>query len=125
MNLKLTTNLISHVRIDSYKFGQIVVNGKTYNQDLIIFPNRVRDGWWRREGHELCLDDIREVIEEKPEVLVVGTGDSGLVKILDEVKERLKKEKIDLIAKPTKKACALYNNLSPQRKVVAALHLTC
>lgn len=113
------------MRIDSYEFGRIVVNGKAYDQDLIIFPDEVRSGWWRREGHELCVDDIREVIEEKPEVLVVGTGDSGLVKILDEVKDRLKKEKIDLIAKQTEEACALYNKLSPRRKVVAALHLTC
>jgi len=101
------------------------VNGKTYDQDIIIFPNKVRDGWWRKEGHELCLDDIREVIEEKPEVLVVGTGDSGFVKILDEAMERLKRERIELIAKRTKEACDVFNNLSPRKKVVAALHLTC
>ena len=111
--------------IDSYEFGRVIVNGKTFNQDLIIFPDKVRSGWWRKRGHELCLDDIKEVIEEKPDVLVVGTGDSGLVEILDEVKQKLKRESIELIAKRTKEACELYNRLSPQRKIVAALHLTC
>ena len=113
------------MRIGSYEFGRVIVNGKTFDQDLIIFPSKVRSGWCRKKGHELCLDDIKEVIEEKPEVLVVGTGDSGLVKILDEVKERLKKERVELIAKRTGEACDVYNRLSSQKKVVAALHLTC
>lgn len=113
------------MRIDSYEFGRIIVNGKTFDQDLIIFPDKVRSGWWRKRGHELCLDDIKEVIKEKPEVLVVGTGYSGLVEILDEVKKELKREGIELIAKHTREACGIFNELSPRRKVVAALHLTC
>ena len=29
--------------IDSYQFGLIVVSGKKYTSDVIIFPDRVRD----------------------------------------------------------------------------------
>ena len=68
--------------IDSYQFGRIVVSGKKYTSDVIIFPDRVTDNWWRKTGHQLCLKDIAEVMTENPEVLVVGTGDSGLMKVL-------------------------------------------
>jgi len=111
--------------IDSYQFGLIVVNGKRYSSDVIIFPDRVKDNWWRKSGHQLCLEDIAEVMTENPEVLVVGTGASGLVKILPEVKQSLDAQGIKLIAEPTSEACNTYNQLCHSRKVVAALHLTC
>jgi hypothetical protein len=111
--------------VDSYQFGQIVISGKKYTSDVIIFPDRVIDSWWRKTGHELCLDDIAEVLTEKPEVLVVGTGASGLVRVLPEVKQSLEAQGIKLIAEPTSEACNIYNRLCHSQKVVATLHLTC
>ena len=111
--------------IDSYQFGLVVVNGKRYSSDIIIFPDRVRGDWWKKRGHQLCLDDIAEVIAENPEVLVVGTGASGLVKVLPEVKQSLEAQGIKLIAEPTNEACNIYNQLCHSQRVVAALHLTC
>ncbi len=111
--------------IDSYHFGQIVISGKKYSSDVIIFPDRVRDNWWRKTGHELCLEDIAGVMTENPEVLVVGTGDSGLVKVLPEVEQVAQAQGIRLIAEGTEKACRTYNQLCQSQRVVAALHLTC
>ncbi len=111
--------------IDSYHFGQIVISGKKYTSDIIIFPDRVQGNWWRRAGHELSLEDIAEVTTESPEVLVVGTGDSGLMKVLPEVEQSLKAGGIKLIAEPTDKACNTYNQLCHSQRVVAALHITC
>ena len=65
--------------INSYQFGEIVINGKKYSSDVIIFPDRVIDNWWRKTGHELCLEDIAEAMTENPEVLLVGNGASGLM----------------------------------------------
>ena len=111
--------------IDSYRFGQIVVNGKTYTSDVIIFPDRVNDNWRRKTSHQLHLDELSEAIAEKPEVLVVGTGASGLMGVLPEVEQRLEAQGIELIAEPTGEACNLYNQLCQSQRVVAALHLTC
>ena len=111
--------------VDSYQFGLIVISGKRYSSDVIIFPDRVRDGWWRKRGHQLCLDDIAEVMTENPEVLIVGTGASGLVRVLPEVKQSLEAQGIKLIAEPTSEACQIYNQLCHSQKVVAVLHLTC
>ena len=111
--------------IDSYHFGKIVINGKNYSSDVIIFPDRIRDNWYRKTGHQLCLEDIAEVITENPEVLIVGTGASGLMKILPEVKQIAQTQGIKIIAKTTDKACITYNQLNSSQMVVAALHLTC
>jgi len=111
--------------IDSYQFGRIVVNGKHYTSDVIIFPDRVNDNWWRNTSHQLHLDELSEAIAEKPEVLIVGTGASGLMKVLPEVEQSLEAQGIKLIAQPTGEACNLYNQLCHSQRVVATLHLTC
>jgi len=111
--------------IDSYQFGLIVINGKKYVLDVIIFPDSVTDNWWRKTGHQLCLEDITEVLTENPEVLVVGTGSSSLMKVLPEVPQVVDAQGIELITEATDKACNTYNQLCRFRSAVAALHLTC
>ena len=111
--------------IDSYQFGQIVINGKNYTSDVIIFPDRVNGSWWRKSGHQLCVDDIAEVLTEKPEVLIVGTGASGRLRVLPETKQAVEAQGIKLIVETTDQACNTYNQLCQSQRVVAALHLTC
>jgi len=112
--------------IDSYTFGRIVIDGREYTADVIVLPDRVKSGWWRKEGHQLCTEDIEAVLREGPEALVVGTGYYGLMKVLPETRERLKKEGIRLVAEKTKEACEAYNSLLREsKKAAAALHLTC
>ena len=111
--------------INSYQFGLITIDDKNYTSDVIIFPDRVKDSWWRRTGHELCLEDIAEVMAENPEVLIVGTGASGLMQVLPEVKQDVEAQGIKLIVQTTDGACQTYNQLCRSQKVVAALHLTC
>jgi len=111
--------------IDSYQFGLLSISGKEYTSDVIVFPDRVKDNWYRRSGHQLCLEDIAEVMAGKPEVLIVGTGASGLVKVLPEVQQAADAQDIKLIVETTDKACHTYNRLSHSHRAVAALHLTC
>ncbi len=111
--------------IDSYDFGRIVINGKRYNSDLIVFSDKVREGWWRKEGHRLHVEDLKDVLEAKPEVLVVGTGYSGLMRVPPETRGYVESEGIEFIAQKTAEACETFNRLVKSRKVVAALHLTC
>ena len=111
--------------IDSYQFGLIVVNGKKYTSDVIIFQDRVKSDWWRKAGHELCLEDIAEAVTETPEVLVVGTGASGLMKVLPEVQQAAQARGIKLIAETTDKACHTYNHICHSQRAVATLHITC
>lgn len=111
--------------IESYTFGRIVIKGQAYTSDLIIYPARVDARWWRKEGHRLQPVDLEEVMKEKPEILVVGTGYSGLMKVPPETSDYLRSQGIEVIAERTQEAWQTYNRLSQNRRVVAALHLTC
>jgi len=111
--------------IDSYRFGEIVISGKKYSSDVIIFPDRVKGNWRRSKGHELSLEDIAGALAESPEVLIVGTGAMGVMTVPSEVQQEVEAWGIRLIAVPTGEAAETYNQLSSSQKVVAALHLTC
>ncbi len=69
------------MKIDDYDFGRIVIDGKTYTSDVIVYPERLDTSWWRKEGHLLQPEDITEVLDAEPEVLIIGTGYSGCMRV--------------------------------------------
>ena len=109
--------------IEDYGFGRIVIDGKTYTSDVIIFPKKVVDNWWRKDGHNLSIEDLTAVIEFRPKTLVIGTGASGIMKVKDETREFLESNGIKIIVEKTKKACDILNSLGTD--AVGAFHLTC
>ena len=111
--------------IESYRFGHIVIDGREYSRDLIILPNRILEDWWRREGHKLSLDDLKDILTEDIDVLIIGTGYYGLMKVPSKILETIRSRGIEVIIENTKEACQTYNRLRKSRKVAAALHLTC
>lgn len=112
--------------IDDYSFGRITIDGSTYTADVIIYPDRVDSSWWRLEGHKLQPDDLTDVFAAQPEVLVVGQGDPGLMRVVEATRQATAERGIELVVCKTKEACQRCNELATQgRKVVAALHLTC
>jgi hypothetical protein len=113
------------MRITSYSFGRITVDDRTYTSDIIIFPDHVKSSWWRLEGHLLQIPDLKEVIDARPDVLIIGTGYYGTMRVPDEVIQHLRSLGMDVHVHDSKKAVELFNKISSERDVVAALHLTC
>ena len=111
--------------ITDYRFGQIVVDGTRYTSDVMILPQRVIPGWYRQQGHSLCVEDLTEIVGEMPELLIVGTGSSSQLRVTSEAKKHLEANNIELIVQDTASACQTYDCLCRTRKVAAALHLTC
>ena len=111
--------------IDSYKFGEIVIDGVKRSSDVIIHPGRVQENWRRKEGHCLRADDLASVFEEKPDILVIGTGYSGMMSVPGETKDLVLSKGIKLIVLRTKEAVAEFNRLSGGGRVCGAFHLTC
>ncbi len=113
------------MKIESYAFGRITIDGKNYISDIIIFPDRVKTNWWRKEGHKLHKEDIKEIMENPPEILIVGTGSSGYLKVSPEIEGYIKSKGIEVKIAKSREACKLFNELSEKRRVIAAFHLTC
>lgn len=111
-------------RIEGYRFGRVLVDGEEHTRDVIVLPHRVVGGWWRRAGHALVLEDLKDVVDELPERLVVGTGAYGRMRPDPRALELLRERKIVVESLPTGEAVRRYGELDPAR-TAAALHLTC
>lgn len=111
--------------IEAYRFGRVVIEGREYRQDIIVFPDRVQPDWWREEGHSLSVEDLATVLVEPPRLLVIGCGAYGRMKVSGETRRALEAEGIRVVAQRTAEAVATYNAVHGSGEVVAALHLTC
>ena len=73
----------------------------------------------------LQKDDLTDVIRYEPDIIIVGTGEPGLMKVPDETMRFIESKGIELIIEDTKNACKTYNKFKENKKVIATLHLTC
>lgn len=113
------------MHIDSYSFGKMVIDGKTYTTDVIIYPDRVDASWWRKEGHYLQKTDLAGIVGNGPEVLVIGTGNMGVMHVPEDTISFLQSKGIEVRVEKSGNAVKVFNELSGKRKVVGAFHLTC
>lgn len=118
--------------IERYKFGSIVINGKTYNHDVIVDWNWRVDSWWRKESHTMDWDDFQKVIDKNPDVVIVGTGAYGVARITRLAQEEMSKKGIQLIVDKTEEAIKTFNVIQEktretgeQKKIIGFFHLTC
>ena len=118
------------VKIDGMGFGWIMVDGKKYRHDVVIFPSgkvkRRKGGFLMFGSHSFKRREFEELCIEKADVLVVGTGTDGVAKISEEAKDFLEKAKVKLIALPSLEAVKKFNELVERgKKVGAIIHVTC
>ena len=113
------------MKIGSYSFGSILIDGESYSSDLIIFPGKIDASWWRKRSHKVDMEDIPELLEAEMDAIIFGTGAYGLMKIDKKVITHFADKNIEVIIEKTGKAVKTYNEISENKKVIAALHLTC
>ena len=71
------------MHIDSYSFGSIQIDGKDYASDVVLLGAVVKSNWWREAGgHVYAVEDFEDVLAAAPDVVVLGTGYFGRVKVL-------------------------------------------
>jgi hypothetical protein len=114
------------MKIDGYTLGSITINRKIYQKGIIVFPEKVLPNWIRIKSNSLELGDIKEIIANNPETLIIGTGAYGSITVPSSTRNALSKRRIKVIAENTKNACALFNeHIKNNIKTVGAFHLTC
>jgi hypothetical protein len=111
------------VKIDGLKFGEITIDGKTFYSDMAV--------WWEgkpamaAKSHEFDIVRFETLTRKGPEIIVVGTGMRGALKILPEVRQLCKDANIRLYTDPTPKAVDMFNGLIAQGKKAAGFfHVT-
>ena len=116
------------MRFDKYSFGAITIDGVTYEHDIVIDHGAVskrskkkskpyRDGF----GHTPL--SAKEDLPWKCERLVIGTGASGSLPVMDEVLREAERRGVEVVATPTEQAIDLLSK--DPKKTNAVLHVTC
>ena len=116
------------MKIESYHFGEIVIDGVRYNKDLKIIKGKVIEGWWRSQGHLLQSSDILDIVAAKPDTLVIGTGAYGRMLLEPGLLDELGGKGIYVEFLPTESAVEKFNELISRfgvDPVAFAAHLTC
>lgn len=110
-------------------FGEIVVDGRTYDHDIVIDDGTVRPRDKKpskplksHHGHT-PLSGSEDLPWSKSR-LIVGSGYSGRLPVLPEVAEEARKREVELVVVPTAEACELLQDLA-ETDVNAILHVTC
>ncbi len=112
--------------ITDFSFGRIVANGQTCNNDIKIVQGTLIADWWRKKGHTVEIEDVQDALDSDPEILVIGQGQPGYMRIADSLREHLASNNIALIEEPTPRAIETYNRLLKEgRRVAGGFHVGC
>ena len=104
------------MRIDGTEFGNITINGKKYDHDVVIRPTgevvkRKKKLSKKLYGtsHLVSKDEAKFVYEKGAELLVVGSGQEGNVRLSPEAGTYLAKKRCEIAIQPTPKALRIFN----------------
>jgi hypothetical protein len=115
------------MRFEGFSFGQIRIDGVTYEHDVVLDRGSIRKRKKRpskkyRDAFGHTPVSPAEEIPWTCKRLVIGTG-MGALPVMDEVRAEAKRRKVDLLIVPTAEAVlALRRGI---QDTAAILHVTC
>lgn len=118
------------MRIDRSEFGSITIDGKTYDHDVTIglsgaVSKRKKKLSKRKYGtsHILSKAEAKHVFEKGSDLLVIGTGQEGNVRLSPGAERYLAKKGVKVLLEPTPEAIQSFNRSSGHK--IALMHVTC
>lgn len=107
--------------ITDYGPGTISVDGNVFSQAIVVGKSGVLENWFEGTAAQLELKDLETVLENKPEILVFGSGERHEFPP-PQLMAELSRRGVALEVMSTSAACRTYNVLvSEFRDVSAAL----
>ncbi|HEY1963875.1 MAG TPA: MTH938/NDUFAF3 family protein [Acidobacteriaceae bacterium] len=115
------------MRFGKFSFGTLQIDGRTYEQDVVIERGEIRKR--KKRPSQKFRDEfghtplsIEEKIPWKCQRLVIGTGAYGRLPVMKEVKAEAERRHVELVVVPTREALRL---IERESKTNAILHVTC
>jgi hypothetical protein len=110
-------------------FGEVEIDGRRFTHDVVVEGGEVRKrkkgpskAYRARYGHTPLSAD--EAIPWSAARLIVGTGASGQLPVMDEVYVEAGRRGVEIVAVPTAEACELLKK-EDGLDFAAILHVTC
>ena len=118
------------MKIDGTAFGEIVIDGKTYDHDVIV---RLSGEIVRRKkklskrlygtSHVLSKDEAKFLFEKGCDQIIIGSGQFGNVHLSPEAEAYFAKHDCQVLLKPTTEAIRVFNR--SRAKKIGLFHVTC
>ena len=114
------------MKVTDLSFGEITIDGKTWGKDIVVDHGSVKKRdkaeskiFSQRYGHTPL--SIEENIPWNCSRLIVGTGQSSALPVMDEVRDMASRKGVELLTMSTREAVKHIND--PDTNLI--LHLTC
>jgi len=118
------------MRIDRTAFGEITIDEKTYEHDVII---RLSGEVVKRKkklskqlygtSHVVSKDEAKFLFEKGCRQLIVGSGQEGNVRLSPEAEAYFAKKNCQVVVQPTPQAIRTFNEA--HGKKIGLFHVTC
>lgn len=118
------------MHIDHSEFGSITIDGKTYRHDVTMGLSghvKKRHNSLSKDiygtSHVISEAEAKEVFEKGSELLIVGSGQEGNLRLSQEAENYLVKEGCEVLVQPTQEAIKTFNRRHGHK--IALIHVTC
>ena len=119
MKLHLTSAENNHL-ITGYGQGFVEINNQRYTQNLIVMADKLILDWAATDFASLTELHFTALIELKPEVVLLGTGEKHQF-LHPKIVQKLTENSIPLECMTTAAACRTYNILMSEGRNIAAM----
>jgi len=116
--------------IDSTKFGSITIAGQVFEHDVVI---RLNGEVKKRKkklskvvfgtSHTISIEEAKDLYEVGVKQVIIGTGQSGMVKLSDEAAHYFAEKKCQIRLLPTPEAIRAWNETTGE--MIGMFHITC
>jgi len=112
------------IALEATSFGSITISGKNYDHDVYVFWDGTVE---RRVGdHTVPARQMEYIIRSKPEIVIIGTGQFGIVRVPSESEKLAKEQDIEVVKARTPQAIRIFNEaMKKGKRVSAIIHVTC
>jgi hypothetical protein len=118
------------MRIDRTAFGEITIDGKTYDHDVIIWLSgeilkrkKKLSKQLYGTSHVVSEDEAKFVFEKGCRQLILGSGQEGNVRLSPEAEAFFAKKNCQVVIQPTPQAIRVFNEA--HGKKIGLFHVTC
>lgn len=118
------------MHIDRSEFGNITIDGKTYDHDVTInLSGHVgkRHKKLSKEvygtSHIISKAEAKDAFEKGCDLLIIGTGQDGNVRLSPEAEAYFTEKHCKVLLQPTQEAIKSFNEAHGHK--IALMHVTC
>jgi glucokinase len=121
---------VDYPRIDEVAFGSVTVDGETVEHDIHIRAHgkvkKRKKKWARKDydtSHIIGPRELKKALKKGAEVLMIGEGFDGMVRLADEGRELLEQRGVHWEILPTPDVPHAWNEAEGRKALI--LHVTC